>query len=189
VRRRLRPHVLGIDDGPFDKRRDREVPIVGVMMEGHDLVEAVVATRFPVDGPDAATFLARWIGGLRLRPALQAVVLGGITIAGLGVVDVEALARALRRPVLVANRRDPAGHRLKRALAAAGLLERSACIDRTPPAWPLGPRLHVAVAGADRQRAEAIVRAIRGKSELPEPLRVAHLVARAIATGESRGRP
>jgi hypothetical protein len=181
--------VLGIDDGPFEKRRDASVPVVGVMMEGHDLVEAVVATRFPVDGPDAADFLAHWIASLRLRPALQAVVLGGITIAGLGVVDVEALSRALRRPVVVANRRDPARHRLHAALAAAGLGARGEVVDRAPAAWAFGPRLHLAAAGAERAEVDAIVRATRGKSELPEPLRVAHLVARAIARGESRGRP
>ena len=37
--RSFRPHVLGIDDGPFDKSTDTTVPIVGVMMEGADLVE------------------------------------------------------------------------------------------------------------------------------------------------------
>ena len=28
-----RPHTLGIDDGPFEKRTPGRVPIVGVMME------------------------------------------------------------------------------------------------------------------------------------------------------------
>ncbi len=35
-----RPHVLGVDDGPFDKGVSRTVPLVGVTMEGPDLVEA-----------------------------------------------------------------------------------------------------------------------------------------------------
>jgi endonuclease V-like protein UPF0215 family len=34
-----RPHILGIDDGPFAKGATREVAIVGVVMEGPDLVE------------------------------------------------------------------------------------------------------------------------------------------------------
>ena len=37
-----RPHVLGVDDGPFEKfSPGAEAPLVGVMMEGADLVEAV----------------------------------------------------------------------------------------------------------------------------------------------------
>ena len=36
----MRPHVLGIDDGPFDVHAGGETPIVGVMTEGADVVEA-----------------------------------------------------------------------------------------------------------------------------------------------------
>ena len=53
----MRPHVLGIDDGPFDKRTGGNVPVVGVMTEGHDLVEAVALTEFPMDGDGPAEFL------------------------------------------------------------------------------------------------------------------------------------
>jgi endonuclease V-like protein UPF0215 family len=184
-----RPHVLGIDDGPVDKRSRAPVPVVGVMMEGADLVEAVAITRFPVDGAGATEFLAGWVSGLRLRPALQAVVVGGITIAGLGVLEVERLSLALRRPVLVVNRRAPANAPLVRALERAGLKERQGAVERTPPAHAVGPRLFVAAAGMRPEEAVSLVRAMRRKSELPEALRIAHLVARAVSTGESRGRP
>ena len=70
------------------KRQPGEVPIVAVMMEGCDLVEGVALASFPVDGEDATGFLAGWVAGLRLHASLHAVVLGGITLAGLGVVDV-----------------------------------------------------------------------------------------------------
>jgi len=189
MRARARPHILGIDDGPVDKRSRTAVPVVGVMMEGADLVEAVAITHFPVDGAGATDFLAGWVSGLRLRPALQAVVVGGITIAGLGIVEIERLSRALRRPVLVVNRRAPVNDRLLHALERAGLAERRAAVEGTPAAHPVGPRLFVAAAGVGPEHAASLVRAVRRKSELPEALRVAHLVARAVATGESRGRP
>lgn len=184
-----RPHLLGIDDGPVDKRGASPVWVVGVMMEGQDLVEGVAITRFPVDGDDATGFLADWVGALRFRPGLQGIVLGGITIAGLAVVDVIELARRTDLPVLVANRRDPRDHRLAEALRAAGFADRLAILERTPTAFPLGRGLHVAAAGASAERAAALVQASRAKSELPEPLRLAHLIARAITSGESRGRP
>jgi endonuclease V-like protein UPF0215 family len=159
------------------------------MMEGADLVEVVAITHFPVDGAGATDFLAAWVNGLRLRPALQAVVLGGITIAGLGVLEVERLSRALRRPVLVVNRRAPVNHRLVHALERAGFAERREAVERTPPAHPAGPRLYVAAAGMGAEEAVSLVQAVRRKSELPEALRIAHLVARAVTMGESRGRP
>ena len=57
------PHVLGIDDAPFDKKQSRPVPVVAVLMEGHDLVEGIALGEFPVDGPDATSFLSDWIAG------------------------------------------------------------------------------------------------------------------------------
>jgi endonuclease V-like protein UPF0215 family len=187
--KRPRPHVLGVDDGPFDKRRRAPVPIVGVMTEGHDLVEGIAATAFPPDGEDVTAFLGQWITGLRLARALHAVVLGGISIAGLGLVEIERLAAALGRAVIVVNRRDPRDERLRAALEAAGLGERGAVIDATPRAWQLDAGLWVAHAGASQDEVRALVAATRHKSQLPEPLRLAHLVAAAIARGESRGRP
>jgi endonuclease V-like protein UPF0215 family len=183
-----RPHVLGIDDGAFDRHRDRAVPIVAVRMEGPDLVEGVALTQFPVDGDDASAFLAGWIGELRLAHGLSAVVLGGITIAGLGVVDVRALAAAIALPVLVVNRHDPSDHRLGDALRAAGLEARLAIVAGTPPAFWLEDGPWVACAGIEPPQAAALVAGSRRKADLPEPLRLAHLIARAVATGESRGR-
>lgn len=184
-----RPHVLGIDDGPFEKRGGGDVPLCGVVMEGRDLVEGVALERFPVDGEDVTDFLAGWIGGLRVRPALQAVMFAGVTIAGLAVIDVRDLSERLELPVLVVNRKDPANHRLGEALRAAGLSHRLALVERTPRAFALPGGLHVAAAGTDPETARELVLATRGKSFLPEPVRLAHLVARALVTGESRGRP
>ena len=183
-----RPHVLGIDDGPFEKGQSQQVVIVGVVMEGRDLVEGVAVTRFPVDGAEVTSFLAHWVGGLRVRPALQGIVLGGITTAGLAVVDVEQLSAQLGIPVLVVNRRDPSNHRLQEALEAAGLEDRIAIVERTPAAAMLEDGLFLSHAGIDAAGAAGLVRATLRKSGVPEPLRVAHLTARAIVTGESRGR-
>lgn len=183
-----RPHTLGIDDGPFTKRAATPVPIVGVMMEGADLVECVARSEFPVDGPDATAFLARWIRSLRARPALHAVLLGGITIAGLGIVDIQQLSEELALPVLSVSRKDPARHRLGTALRAAGLLERMSIVERTPAAQRIDTHVYVAAAGISPAAAASLVAATRLKSDVPEPLRLAHLVAAAFASGESRGR-
>jgi len=186
--KRLRPHVLGIDDGPFDKDQAGPVPIVGVMMEGADLVESVAVTRFTVDGDDAAEFLADWVAGLRSHESLQGIVLGGITIAGLAVVDIEALARRVGRPVLVVTRRRPSNAPLIDALRSAGLEDRVAIVERSPRASRVSDGLYVAHAGTDPAAAARMTHAIVGKAQLPEPLRIAHLVGRAMVIGESRGR-
>lgn len=157
-------------------------------MEGNDIVEGVAITHFPVDGPDAARFLGEWIHTLPWRPAIQAVVVGGITLAGLGLVDLEELADRLRRPVMAVTRRSPATSRLPTALTAAGLGDRLPLVERSPRAIRVRPGLYVACAGASPDHAIALARATLRKSRLPEPLRVAHLIAAALARGVSRGR-
>src|SRR6266545_1988566 len=183
-----RPHVLGVDDAPFRKGSDREVRIVGVVMEGPDLIEAIAIGSFPVDGDDATGYLARWISELRAFRGIQAIFLGGITIAGLGLVDLEQLAEALSRPVLAVTRHDPANSELRRALRGAGLSERLPLLDRTPAAFAAAPGLYVAAAGLSPAEATALVRCMLAKSRVPEPLRVAHMIAAALVNGESHGR-
>jgi uncharacterized protein len=184
----MRPHILGIDDGPFDKRQKRPVRIVGVLMEGNDLVEGMALTEFPVDGPDATEFLADWIKGLRWEPTLHAAVLGGITLAGLGLVDLDELASQIGVPVLAATRRETAKSRIGEALTAAGLTDRMPIVRRSPPSVRVRPGLYMAFAGTDRAQVVALIEATLLKSRMPEPLRLAHLIASALERGQSRGR-
>jgi Uncharacterized conserved protein len=119
---------------------------------------------------------------------LQAVILGGITIAGLGVVDVTELSDRLALPVLVVTRHNPISSDLADALRAAGRAHRLAVVDRTPRAYGVGTGLYLAHAGATRVEAEQLVLATIGKARVPEPLRVAHLIGQAIVLRQSRGR-
>ncbi len=185
---RFRPHVLGIDDAPFEKSQAADVPLVGVMMEGATLVEGVAVGAFPVDGAGATDYLAAWIGGQRWHAALQAVVLGGITIAGLGLIDLRALAAKLETPVLAATRHETSTERLAHALRSAGLAERLPILERTPPARRAAPGLYIASAGIEVAEAKGLVRATLGKARLPEPLRVAHLIGAALVSGASKGK-
>ncbi len=185
-----RPHVLGVDDGPFEKyRTDGRAPIVGVMMEGHDLVEAIAVTDFPVDGDGVTEFLSDWIRARRFAPALHGVLFGGITLAGLAVLDPTALARALGTPVVVVNRKDRSDEPLRGALLTAGFPDRAALLAAAPPSIALPGGLRASIAGGAPELAAELIARTRAKSDLPEPLRLAHLFAHALVRGESRGRP
>ncbi len=183
-----RPHVLGIDDAPFHKDRDAEVTIVGVVMEGGTLVEGVATTSVPVDGADITGFLAGWISELKWKPTLDLIVLGGITIAGLGIVDLDRLADRLKIPVATATRRSTSESDLHRALRAAGLEDRLPMVENAPKSRRVRRGLHLASAGASPESIDRMIDATLNKALLPEPLRVAHLVAAAIAQGSSSGR-
>lgn len=183
-----RPHVLGIDDAPFQKDDETEVPLVGVVMEGATLVEGVAMTSFPVDGPEATTFAANWISSLKWRDTLDLVVFGGITIAGLGIVDLNELAGRLGIPAAAATRHDTADSDLDRALKSAGLEERLSIVEQSPRSRRVREGLFIASAGAPDREVDRLIRATLNKALLPEPLRVAHLVGAAMVEGSSRGK-
>ncbi len=90
--------------------------------------------------------------------------------------------------MIAVNRKEPLDNRLEDALRAAGLPERIALVEASPPAFRLDDGLYVAAAGASPSQATRLVHATRAKSQLPEPLRVAHLIGAAIVNGQSRGR-
>jgi hypothetical protein len=180
--------VIGIDDGPFRKGQREPVPIVAVVMEGALLVEGIAIGSFPVDAEGATDYLAGWIASLRWHPALQAILLGGVTIAGLGIVDIAELSRRLSLPVISTTRRGTGRSDLAGALRAAGLAERLPILERIPPSRPVRGGIHIASAGTSEADADEIVRSTLHVSKVPQPIRVAHLIAAAISRGESRGR-
>jgi len=73
-------------------------------------------------------------------------------------------------------------------LTVAGLLDRLPIVDRSPPAIRVRPGLYAAFGGTDAPHAVALIEATLLKSRMPEPLRLAHLIASAIERGQSRGR-
>ena len=89
--------------------------------------------------------------------------------------------------MVVVNRREPENERLRGALLSAGLEERIEVLERAPEAFAVGG-VFAAAAGAQRDLASRLVCATLAKADLPEPIRLAHLIARAMVAGESRGR-
>ncbi|HVR76306.1 MAG TPA: DUF99 family protein [Planctomycetota bacterium] len=182
-----RQHTLSIDDGPFEKRRDREVWAVGVVTAGSGLVEGVLTTRLAVDSGGVTDRLALWVNGSRFRPSLRAVFIQGITIAGLSVVDLPLFHRLTGLPVISVDRKAPVSGRLEETLRKLGLGDRIAALEAAGPFHEI-TGLVFTCAGASPEEARRLIGENRGRSRLPEGIRIAHLIARAITLGESRGR-
>ena len=181
-------HVVGFDDAPFARSHRGNVAVVGTVFAGTRL-DGVLIGQVRRDGANAARTLIGMIRRSKFAQHLQLVMLQGIALAGFNVVDVFALNRELRLPVLVIARKQP-------NLAAV----LSALLRRVPGGrrkWSIIERLGPmeAIAGVFVQRvgispesAEVVIRRFAIHSSIPEPLRAAHLIAGAIATGQSGGR-
>ena len=183
-----RRHILSIDDGPFDKFRDAEALIVGVVTAGPSLVEGVLTTRVPIDGDDITLRLARWASGSRFFPALRAILVEGITMAGLSVIDLPLLHRETGLPAISVDRKPPEPGRLEETLARLGFSARLASVAAAGPLHAAGGGMHFACAGLSPEDAGDLIERERGRSRLPEGIRIAHLIGQAVVLGESKGR-
>ena len=182
--------ILGVDDAPF-KFTDEYVPVVGVVVRAPNYVEGVLTARVHVDGTDATDVLATAISHSRYRKGLALVLLDGAALGGFNVVDIDALHGATGVPVATVTRDRPDFEAMERVLRRKfedwarrlEILRRRELIRVETAHRPL----YATVAGLPpRDLKEAVHRCtIRGA--LPEPVRVAHLIATAIVKGESKG--
>jgi endonuclease V-like protein UPF0215 family len=182
-------HVVGVDDAPFLRTHRGDVRVVGTVFAGVRL-DGVLVGRVRRDGANAARALAELVGGSRFAAHLHAVMLQGIALGGFNVVDLDELHARLGLPLLVVARRRPNLEAIRAALFARvrGGRRKWALIERAGPMEPLAG-LWTQRVGLSRDEAARLIARTTLHGKLPEPLRTAHLIAGALQTGQSRGRP
>jgi len=183
--------VLGVDDGPF-KRGDADVLVVGVVFRGGNWMDGVLSMRVAVDGLDATDKLVSLVKGCRFKD-LRVVMLDGIAFGGFNVVDINRLYSETKLPVIVVTRDKPDFKEIKAALKNLpdsevrwGYMRDAG--EPKPVEVKDGKLVYIQTAGIKFTDAEAIVKLSATRSLIPEPIRVAHLIAQGVVSGESKGK-
>lgn len=181
-------HVIGVDDAPFEREHRGDVRVVATAYSGLCL-QGVLSARVRRDGRNATKVIAGLVASSRFAGHTQAVLLQGIALAGFNVVDIHGLAEALGIPVLVVARRAPDMAAIRAALLTRvrGGARKWALIERAGPMEPVAG-VFVQRAGLTLAEAGALVERFAVNGRIPEPLRVAHLIAGGVTNGHSRGR-
>jgi uncharacterized protein len=179
--------AIGFDDAPFARERGGDVGLAGVVCAGTRF-EGLVWGRVRRDGWNATDALARLLVGGKFLPQVHVVLTDGIAFGGLNVVDLEGLAARLGRPCVAVMRRAPDLAAVERAVRRLPRPDRRlALIARAGPVHRHGPFVFQ-VRGADPEATGRALARLTDRGLVPEPLRLAHLVAAAVRTGESGGR-
>ena len=186
---KLPSNIIGFDDAPFTPDYIGPVPVVGAIFTGLKLTGVVIGA-VEKDGADAAQQVARLVAESRFAEHVQLVLLQGIALAGFNVVDVFDLHETLGLPVLVVARKLPDLAAVRQALLTQipGGEQKWTLIEQLGPLEPAG-HVYVQRVGLSLEQARGVVERFAVHSHLPEPLRTAHLIAGAVANGQSRGRP
>lgn len=181
----LKFRIAGVDDGavPAFRKAGQETILVAVLFHGL-AISGMRVDHIGVDGRDVNSVLARMLKGGRL----DVVMLSGISFGGFNLVDLAKLARDLRKPVVAISRDKPDNAAVRRALQTHfdDWRDRWRMVQNAGPLYafkPLRgePKLYFEVKGASPSFAKTAIASTAAISRLPEPIRVAGMVARALS--------
>lgn len=179
--------VLGIDDGVFIPHSGDLVDVIGVVFRGGYWLDGVMRTQVRVDGVDATEKLAAMITSSPHYEQLRVVVLNGVTLAGFNVVDIHELFERVRIPVIAVTRNKPNFDDIRKALKNLSESEkRWQAIERAGKMFKVQTRdgeepIYVHALGLSEEGAKRILKNTSTRSNIPEALRVAHLIASGLA--------
>lgn len=181
--------ILGIDDSALFNEK---VMIVGAIFRGGDWIDGVLRSEITKDGLDATEIICNMINTSRHHSQIRVVILDGITYGGFNVVDIQVLYRKTGVPVIVIMRSYPDFEKIKSALKNFHdgddrweIIKRAGDIEKIS-----GKKntVYIQRAGIGLETVKKIIQLTSIRSNIPEPLRVAHLIATGIIMGESRGK-
>jgi uncharacterized protein len=183
---------IGIDDGPFPPKTGnvvRRAPLLAVWLQGPHL-HRLRAGWITVDRLDATSTAELLLGQSRHVP----ILLSGVTFGGFNLIDPSKIQQLCKAPVIVVIRSRPDNRAVKRALSghfpdwkerwelikSLGPLHKVRTIATEDP-------LFFERFGCSTQEARSILKDLAFVSRVPEPLRVAGIIARGLFSPEPSG--
>lgn len=183
---------IGIDDGPFPPKTDdrlRQAPLVAVWLKGPHLSQ-FRTDWITVDGLDGTRAAQRLLG----RSLYTPILLSGVTFGGFNLIDPWRVQKSCKAPVVVVIGSRPNNRAVKRALfrhfpdwekrweliRSLGPLHKVRTMDGESPVF-------FERFGCSTREAALILKASALISRMPEPLRVAGILARGLFSSEPSG--
>ena len=179
-------HLFGVEDGSFEafpRTRSSFTYLCGVLTISN-VVRNVNVTRIRVDGLDATEKLLTMMEGVDV----DAIVLGGITFGGFNIVNPDVICQETNLPLIIYSGVKPDNERMLDALRKhfGDWRSRWDIIEGLGPAYTIVPFLgeplvYFEVVGCSPEWAESVLQSSALVSRIPEPVRVARLIARGLS--------
>jgi len=192
--RRVKPEirVLGVDDGVFIPHSKGVATVVGVVYRGGYWLDGAMRTEVKIDGMDATEKIASMITSSPHYDQLRVVMLNGVTFAGFNVVDIKKLFERVHLPVITVTREKPDFDDIRKALRNLPEYEmRLEAMENAGKIIEVCTRdaeqaVYVQIAGISEKDAEKILKSTSTRSNIPEALRVAHIIASGLTRSKEK---
>jgi len=183
--------ILGIDDSALISD---SITIIGAVFRGGEWLDGVLRSEITRDGMDATDTIINMVISTKHYSQIRVIMLDGVTYGGFNPVDIVRIYEETDLPVIVIMRACPDLEKIEAALKyltqphkRLEIIQRAGRITRVVTKDALNP-IYIQCAGIDREDARKIVQLASTRSNVPEPIRVAHLIATGVVCGESRGK-
>jgi len=174
---------VDVEDGGFSRESGvQKAPLVSLLLQGKSIIDFQM-NNIKVDGLDATekltSMLRHW--------SFDSVILAGVSFAGFNLIDANAVFEEFKKPVIIVARTKPNDVTVKNALlkhfedwrARWGVIEKLGPV-REIVSMPNEPSIYTEIIGANLNWASDLVRKLSTCCRIPEPVRVARLVARGL---------
>ena len=189
MKRQIR--ILGIDDSPFTFN-DKYCTVIGAVMRGGEYLECVLSSRVAIDGNEATAICKEMIQNTKHRQQLKVVMLDGVALGGFNIVDINELYESTNLPIITITRDKPDFDKIKLALQKN--------FNDWEERWETLKKgemhtvetnhnpIYVKCVGIAVEDAKEIINLSTIRGVIPEPIRIAHVIASGITRGESYGK-
>lgn len=187
IKREVR--VIGWDDAKFERKQKDSVTLVGVVVRGGGFLDGVLTTKVICDGLDSTEKISIAINNSRHRDQLRYIMTNGISFAGFNLVDIKELNKLTNLPTIAIMRKSPKIKKFIEAMKIFDDFEKRKNIVKNAGKIYLFPKkkVYYQKAGISKKEAEELIEITATHSNIPEPIRLAHIIATGL-TGESKGR-
>ncbi len=183
--------ILGIDDSALISD---SITIVGAVFRGGEWLDGVLRSEITRDGMDGTDVIIEMVTSTKHYNQIRVIMLNGVTYGGFNPIDIVRIYEETGLPVIVIMRACPDFEKIEAALENLTqakerfeIIRRAGNISRVVTKDASNP-IYMQCAGIDRDGARRIVQLSSTRSNVPEPIRVAHLIATGVVCGESRGK-
>lgn len=180
--------IVGLDDASFIPHSKGKIKVIGIIFRGGYWLEAIIKTEITIDGLDATEKISSMITSSSHYKQLQLIMLNGIMFGGFNIVNMKKLSLVTNLPVLSIIRKKPDFSSIQQALKNLphfkvrwkAILEAGEIMES--PSRNSKSKIYFQTIGVTEKDAQKIIRLTSTRSNIPEVLRVAHIVASGIST-------
>ena len=178
-----KPGIRALGVAESFRQGQRRSMLAGVVMRSDFVVDGVALGRTAVGGDDATSSIAALFRRFH-RNDINLLMVSGAILSLYNIIDVDSLAGKTKLPVICLTYKETAGieDSIRRHFphgAEAKLEAYRALGKRTAITLKTRHRLYVRASGVEKEEVRLILNAFTLQGSIPEPVRVAKLLARA----------